>query len=51
MDKRVPVHVHSSLISALLTFLEFLLAWIPLKIIAAKYEDRSPLAAAILRVL
>lgn len=48
---KVPVHIHGSVITALLTLLEFLLAWIPIKMIAAHYENRSALAAAVLNVL
>jgi hypothetical protein len=45
------VHIHASVIAAFLTFLEFLLAWIPVKIIAANFEGRSALASAVLNVL
>jgi len=45
------VHVHASVITALLTFLEFLIAWIPVKMLAANYEGRSALASAVLNVL
>jgi len=44
-------HVHASAITALLTFLEFLLIWIPVKMLAANYEGRSALASAVLNVL
>lgn len=40
-----------SFLSMLLTVLEFLLAWIPIKIVAAQYAGRSSLADAILTVL
>lgn len=45
------LHLHVSLIHALLTFLEFLLAWIPVKIVAANFEGRSALASGVLHVL
>lgn len=45
------VHLHASMMDALLTFLEFLIAWIPVKIIAAYFEGRSALASAVLNVL
>lgn len=45
------VHLHASVLAALLTGLEFLLFWIPLKIIAAYFEGRSALASAVLSVL
>lgn len=45
------VHVHASALAALLTFLEFLIAWIPVKLIAANFEGRSALASAVLNVL
>lgn len=45
------VHLHASMLAALLTFLEFLIAWIPVKIVAAAYEGRSALASGILNVL
>lgn len=45
------VHLHASLVSALLTVLEFLIAWIPIKMIAARYEGRSALASGVLNVL
>lgn len=47
----IKAHLHISFIHALCTVLEFLLAWIPIKLIAARYETRSPLAAAVLHVL
>lgn len=45
------VHLHASVIAAFLTFLEFLIAWIPVKMIAANFEGRSALASAVLNVL
>lgn len=45
------VHVHASVLTGVFTLLEFLLAWIPIKFIAAKFEDRSALASAVLNVL
>jgi hypothetical protein len=45
------MRLHISLLSALLTVLEFLLAWIPIKIVAAQYAGRSGLADSILTVL
>jgi hypothetical protein len=45
------MHLHISMIHALVTFLEFLLAWIPIKIIAANFEGRSALASGVLHVL
>lgn len=45
------VHIHASAITALLTFLEFLIAWIPVKIVAAHFEGRSALASGVLNVL
>ena len=47
----IKTHLHVSFIHAFVTFLEFLLAWIPVKLVAAYYEDRSSLARAILRVM
>jgi hypothetical protein len=47
----VTSHVHASAITALLTFLEFLIIWIPVKMIAANYEGRSAMASAVLNVL
>lgn len=44
-------HLHISALHVLCTFLELLLAWIPVKIIAAHFESRSALAAATLHVL
>jgi hypothetical protein len=45
------MRLHISLLSALLTVMEFLLAWIPIKIVAAQYAGRSALADSILTVL
>ena len=45
------VHIHASVIAALLTGLEFLIFWIPVKIFAAYFEGRSALASAVLNVL
>jgi hypothetical protein len=47
----VKVHLHISFLHAFCTFLEFILAWIPVKLVAASFEDRSALASAVLRVL
>lgn len=45
------VHIHASAVAALLTVLEFLIAWIPIKMLAANFEGRSALASAVLNVL
>lgn len=45
------VHLHVSLIHAFVTVLEFLLAWIPIKIVAANFAGKSALADGILHVL
>jgi hypothetical protein len=45
------IHIHASAITVLLTFLEFLIIWIPVKMIAANYEGRSAMASAVLNVL
>ena len=45
------VHLHASVVTAWLTVLEFLLAWIPIKIVAAHFEGRSALASGVLNVL
>lgn len=45
------VHLHVSMLHAFVTVLEFLLAWIPIKIVAANYAGRSALADGILHVL
>jgi hypothetical protein len=39
------------MIHAFVTLLEFLLAWIPVKILAAHYSGRSALADGVLHVL
>lgn len=45
------VHIHVSMLHALVTVLEFLIAWIPIKIVAANYAGRSALADGFLHVL
>lgn len=45
------LHIHISFLHAFCTFLEFLIAWIPVKLLAANFEDRSALAGAVLHVL
>lgn len=45
------VHLHVSFLHALVTVLEFLLAWIPIKIVAANFAGRSALADGVLHVL
>lgn len=45
------MHLHVSVLHAFMTLLEFLLAWIPIKIVAANFEGRSALASATLHVL
>lgn len=45
------IQLRISFLSCLLTVLEFLLAWIPIKIVAAQYSGRSALADAFLTVL
>jgi len=50
MAKPLP-HLHVSWIHAVNTFLEFLLIWIPIKMLAANYEGRSGMASAVLHVL
>lgn len=40
-----------SIIHAVLTLLEFMIVWIPIKILAANYEGRSALASGVLHVL
>jgi hypothetical protein len=45
------MRLHISFLSALLTLLEFLLAWIPIKIVAAQYAGQNSLADSILTVL
>jgi hypothetical protein len=43
--------VNISVLACLLTLLEFLLAWIPIKLVAAQYAGQSVLADAVLTVL
>ncbi len=45
------IHLHVSFLHAFITMLEFLLAWIPVKIVAANFEGRSALASGVLHVL
>lgn len=45
------MHVHINVLHAFLTLLEVLLAWIPVKLVAANFADTSPLAAAVVHVL
>jgi len=45
------LHLHASVLAAIFTVLEFLIAWIPIKMIAARYEGRSALASGVLNVL
>lgn len=45
------VHLHISFIHAFVTLLEFFIAWIPVKLVAANFEGRSALASAVLHVL
>jgi len=45
------VHIHASLIAAIMTFLEWLIAVIPVKFVAAHFEGRSALASGVLNVL
>jgi hypothetical protein len=45
------MQLHISFLSCLLTVLEFLLAWIPIKIVAAQFAGRSSTADSILLVL
>ena len=45
------MRLHISFLSALLTMLEFLLAWIPIKMLAAQFAGRNGLADSILTVL
>jgi hypothetical protein len=49
--RSVKLHLHISLVHAFLTVLEFLIAWIPIKLVAANYEGRSALASGVLHVL
>lgn len=50
MARAVP-HLHISYIHVVMTFLEVLIVWIPLKIVAARFEGRGALPSAILNVL
>jgi hypothetical protein len=43
-------HIHASVLHAVITFLEFLAIWIPLKIVAAAFAGNA-WADAILQVL
>ena len=45
------VHIHASLIAAVFTLLEWLMAVIPLKFVAAHFQGRSALADGVLNVL
>lgn len=45
------MRLHISFLSTFLTVLEFLLAWIPIKIVAAQYAGRSSLADSVISVL
>lgn len=45
------MHLHISLLHAFCTFLEVLIAWIPLKLLAARFADQSALASVVLHVL
>lgn len=45
------LHIHISFFHALMTLLEFMIAWIPIKLVAANYEGRNALASAVLHVL
>lgn len=45
------MHLHISFIHAFVTLLEFLIAWIPVKILAAHFSGRSALADGVLHVL
>ena len=44
-------HLHVSPLHALITLLELLIIWIPIKLVAANFEGRSALASAVLNVL
>jgi hypothetical protein len=50
-DMAVPPHLHVSWLHSLLTLLEILLVWIPIKIVAALYAGKNGLADATLNVL
>jgi hypothetical protein len=45
------MHLHLGLVSAFITVLQFLIAWIPIKLLAARYDGKSGLASATLHVL
>lgn len=45
------VHLHISFIHAFVTLLEFLIAWIPIKLVAANYDGKNALASSVLHVL
>lgn len=45
------LHLHLSLVAAMLTFLEFIIVWIPVKMLAANFEGRSALASGVLHIL
>lgn len=45
------LHIHISFFHALMTLLEFMIAWIPIKLVAANFEGRNALASAVLHVL
>jgi hypothetical protein len=47
----VRIHLHVNFLAAFLTLLEVLIAWIPIKLLAARFEGRSNLASAVLHVL
>jgi hypothetical protein len=47
----VKLHIHISFFHAFMTLLEFMIAWIPIKLVAANFEGRSALASAVLHVL
>lgn len=44
-------HLHASALACILTFLEFMIIWIPFKLLCANFEGRSALASAGLNVL
>lgn len=45
------VHVHLSLLHLLITGIEVLLVFIPMKIVSANYVNRSPIAQALFGVV
>jgi len=45
------IHLHISFLHAFVTFLEFLIAWIPVKLVAANYDGKNGVASAVLHVL